>query len=96
MGHDAPVLSCAWSPLKPQLIITGSLDLTVRVWDYTSPKQSPVHPTDIKFPKKRSKQKKTAKNVTDNVESHNNLVSSNESRSTNSTEQSTEVIKSSG
>jgi len=97
MGHDGPVLSCMWSPLKPQLIITGSLDFTLRVWDYTSPKQSPVRSTDIKFVKKKNKQKskkKTAKNITDNVETHNNLVNSNESQSTNPAAQPPEVIKS--
>ncbi|XP_036142555.1 gem-associated protein 5-like [Monomorium pharaonis] len=58
MGHIGPVLSCMWSPLKPQLIMTGSSDFTLHVWNYTLPEQSPKQLSDIKGKKKKGKKKK--------------------------------------
>lgn len=76
MGHDGPVLSCMWSPLKPQLIMTGSSDFTLHIWNYTLPAQSPKQLSDIKAEKKKHKQqKKSSKNKTDNHD--NNLTTPN-------------------
>jgi len=86
MGHDGPVLCCMWSPLKPQLIMTGSSDFTLHIWNYTLPAQSPKQLSDIKAMKKKHKQqKKLSKNKTDDQE--NNLITS--------MSQSAEVVNSS-
>lgn len=61
IGHDGPVLCCMWSPLKPQMIMTGSSDFMLRVWDYTLAEQSPKQISDIKILKKKQKQKKCSK-----------------------------------
>lgn len=79
MGHDGPVLCCMWSPLKPQLILSGSSDFTVHIWNYTLPAQSPKQLSDIKVMKKKYKQKKSLKSKTDNNES--NLTASTVSQS---------------
>lgn len=64
MGHNGPVLCCMWSPLKPQLVMTGSSDFMLRIWDYTLPEQSPKQLSEIKVVKKNLKQQKTPKNLT--------------------------------
>lgn len=61
MGHDGPVLCCMWNPLKPQLIMTGSSDFMLRIWDYTLAEQSPKQISDIKILQKKQKQKKYSK-----------------------------------
>lgn len=53
MGHRGPVLCCMWSPLKPQLIITGSSDFMLSIWNFTCPEQSPKP-----FSEERKKQHK--------------------------------------
>lgn len=79
LGHDGPVLCCMWSPLKPQLIMTGSSDFTLHIWNYTLPVQSPKKLSDIKAMKKKHKQqKKSPKNKTDEHES-NSLPLTNQS-----------------
>lgn len=69
VGHEGPVLCCMWSPLKPQLIMTGSSDFMLHVWNYTLPEQMPKQlPNKTKENlKKKSKQKKS-KNKTDDHE----------------------------
>lgn len=81
MGHDGPVLCCMWSPLKPQMIMTGSSDFTLHIWNYTLPAQSPKQPSDIKTTKKKCKQKKSPKSKMDD----------HETNSTTPTNQSVEV-----
>lgn len=78
IGHDGPVLCCMWSPLKPQLIMTGSSDFMLRIWDYTLAEQSPKQMSDIKFLKKKQKsQKKSSKSKTNGE--NNPTMSDNES-----------------
>lgn len=79
MGHDGPVLCCMWSPLKPQLIMTGSSDFMLRIWDYTSPAQLPKQMSDIKIAKKKQKQQKPQKKLPQNKtdEAENNTTMSN-------------------
>ena len=76
MSHDGPVLCCMWSPLKPQLIMTGSSDFTLHIWNYTLSAQSPKQPSDIKASKKKQKQQKKLKNKTDDHE-NNSTTSTN-------------------
>lgn len=90
MGHEGPVLSCLWSPLNSQLIMTGSSDFTLHVWNYTLSAQSPKQLSDIKADKKKNKQKKSPKNKTNVLnDCENNMTTPN------SVSQSTEVTISS-
>ncbi|KAH8110643.1 WD40 repeat-like protein [Phellopilus nigrolimitatus] len=40
-GHSAEVFVCAWNPVKPGIIATGSKDATVRIWDLPDPPDDP-------------------------------------------------------
>lgn len=79
MAHDGPVLCCMWSPLKPQLILTGSSDFMLRIWDYTLPAQSPKQLPEIKIIKKNLKQQKPQKKWSKNKieEEQSNSTTSN-------------------
>lgn len=94
-GHDAPVLSCMWSPLKPQLIITGSVDFTLRVWDYTSLAQAPIRLkcTKKKYNKQQKSQKKAVKNEAGNSETCNNATTGSVMEQATNSNDITEVIK---
>lgn len=79
IGHDGPVLCCMWSPLKPQLIMTGSSDFTLHIWNYSLPAQSPKKLSDIKVMRKKYKQqKKSTKNKMDEHESNSSTSQSTE------------------
>lgn len=79
VGHSGPVLCCMWSPFKPQLIITGSSDFMLSIWDYTLPEQSPRSFSEDK--KKKSKHKTPKYKIQNvkiaNLEVHNEPTTSN-------------------
>lgn len=87
VGHEGPVLCCMWSPLKPQLIMTGSSDFMLHIWNYTLPAQSPKQvPNKTKENvKKKSKQKKSTKNKTDDRETSSETPSQSAEENKNTT-----------
>lgn len=87
-GHNGPVLCCMWSPLKPQLIITGASDFMLCIWNYTkqSSTKQVCHVTRKNSCSKydRAQKHKSWRNKTTTIESeaHDNLnMSSNDSTS---------------
>lgn len=95
MRHNGPVLCCMWSPLQPQLIITGSSDFMLSIWDYTSPEQSPKPLLKNKEKPKYKMQKCKIQNIkTANLEMHNEPSTSNSTSSANhSTVSTTEIVE---
>ncbi|KAJ9592049.1 hypothetical protein L9F63_001428, partial [Diploptera punctata] len=56
--HSSHVYCCAWSPLDPDLVITGATDFTLRVWKIS--KQTQTLPSEIKKMKKLESKKAAA------------------------------------
>lgn len=66
MDHLGNVFCCMWSPLDPDLIITGSTDFTLRIWRLSD--QKPREITNVKKARQKKSKKKKATNSNKHAE----------------------------
>ena len=64
-------MSCMWSPLSQDLIISGSGDFTLRIWNITNQEKLSNPPMNLKIKGKRTKKKKNKKLLDTSSEKEN-------------------------